>query len=60
MAAKWGVKRRTVDKLSGEVVYILNDGRKVLEQLGRNVFERPEMVRGRVKQKERERHSRFQ
>ncbi len=55
MAAKWGVKRRTVDKLSGEVVYILNDGRKVLEQVGRNVFERPEALRRREQYRSRER-----
>ena len=35
MSAKWGVKRRAVDRLSGEVAYTLADGRKVTEQTGK-------------------------
>lgn len=41
MAAKWGVKRRAVDRASGDNVYTLVNGQKVFEQAGRNVFERP-------------------
>lgn len=54
MSAKWGVKRRTVNAFSGEVAYILADGRKVTEQAEKHCFERPDMGRGRVKRKEKE------
>lgn len=54
MSAKWGVKRRTVNAFSGEVAYILADGRKVI-QAEKHCFERPDMGRRRAQDRSRER-----
>ncbi len=54
MSAKWGVRRQTVDRASGDIVYTLGSGQKVYDRKGRNVFERSAAVR-RQRQLERER-----
>ncbi len=54
MSAKWNVKRRSLDRASGDVVYTLAGGQKVHERKGRNVFERPAPAH-RQRQMERER-----
>ena len=54
MAAKWNVKRRSLDRVSGDTVYTLANGQKVYDRKGRNVFEMPAAVH-RQRQMERER-----
>ena len=54
MAAKWNVKRRSLDRASGDTVYTLANGQKVYDRKGRNVFEMPAAVH-RQRQLERER-----
>ncbi len=54
MSAKWNVKRRSLDRASGDTVYTLISGQKIYERKGQNVFERPAVVH-RQRQLERER-----
>ena len=54
MAAKWNVKRRSLDRASGDTVYTLANGQKVYDRKGRNVFEMPAAVH-RQRQQERTR-----
>ncbi|MGE9985610.1 TraI/MobA(P) family conjugative relaxase [Desulfovibrio sp. SGI.169] len=54
MSAKWGVRRQTVDRASGDTMYTLASGQKIHERKNQNVFERPAAVR-RQRQLERER-----
>ena len=54
MAAKWNVKRRSLDRASGDTVYALANGQKVYDRKGRNVFEMPAAVH-RQRQQERTR-----
>ena len=54
MAAKWNVKRRSLDQASGDTVYTLANGQKVYDRKGRNVFEMPAAVH-RQRQQERTR-----
>lgn len=41
MAAKWGVRRRTVDRATGNAVFILTSGQRVVLEPGKNSLERP-------------------
>ena len=41
MAAKWNVRRRTVEKSSGDIIFTLAGGRQMRVPKGANVFERP-------------------
>lgn len=41
MAEKWGVRRRTVDRATGNAVFILGSGQRVVLENGKNVLERP-------------------
>lgn len=52
MAAKWGVRRRTVDRATGNAVFILASGQRVVLEAGKNILERPT---GRPREQERTR-----
>lgn len=41
MAAKWGVRRRSVDRATGNAVFILASGQRVVLEAGKNYLERP-------------------
>ena len=52
MAAKWNVKRRSLDRASGDTVYTLANGQKVYDRKGRNVFERSAVVHRQRRQEQ--------
>ena len=52
MAAKWNVKRRSLDRASGDTVYTLANGQKVYDRKGRNVFEMPAAVHRQRRQEQ--------
>ncbi|MBD5646500.1 MAG: relaxase/mobilization nuclease domain-containing protein [Desulfovibrio sp.] len=41
MAAKWGVRRRSMDRATGNAVFILASGQRVVLEAGKNLLERP-------------------
>ena len=41
MAAKWGVRRRAIDRATGNAVFILASGQRVVLEQGKNCLERP-------------------
>lgn len=52
MTAKWNVKRRSLDRASGDTVYTLANGQKVYDRKGRNVFEMPAAVHRQRRQEQ--------
>ena len=52
MSAKWNVKRRSLDRASGDIVYTLISGQKIYERKGQNVFERPAVVHRQRRQEQ--------
>ena len=52
MTAKWNVKRRSLDRASGDTVYALANGQKVYDRKGWNVFERSAVVHRQRRQEQ--------
>lgn len=52
MAAKWGVRRHSVDRETSNAVFILSSGQRVVLEAGKNILERPS-VRPRVQERTR-------
>ena len=52
MSAKWNVKRRSLDRASGDIVYTLISGQKIYERKGQNIFERPAVVQRQRRQEQ--------